>query len=144
MGGEMSNDAGDDMMQSFDDFRDLSDLSDLDPEFLESLEGLPLPAREGLVALEREGQALLRARQEAGDENGEAASLEGITRRRLRELFHAQQMLEFATARRDAAIRDGRAVGYSWAELAGIVGVSRQALRQRFGVSASRRRRRPG
>lgn len=119
---------------------DPSDLSDLDPEFLASLEGLPFAAREGLIAFEREAQAFLQARQEAADArqgDDEEDWLEGLTRRRLRELFFAQQMLEFALERRDAAVLAGRTVGYSWAELADIVGVSRQGLRQRF-ASAGR------
>ncbi len=110
------------------------DLSDLDPAFIARLEALTPWARRALIELERDGLAILRRRAELGitPELEEAVSAEVFTGVRLRELRLAVQVARIAEERRDSAVRRAREVGYSWAELARVVGVSRQALHQRF------------
>ena len=60
------------------------------------------------------------------------ASLEGLRQRSRRNLIELERESLLAIGRR----RMSREVGYSWADLARVAGVSRQALRQRFGDRA--------
>lgn len=110
------------------------DLGDLDPAFVESLEGLPAAARAGFIGLERESMAAIRSRESRGASaaDDDALLVEFMTGARFRELVSAQQVVHFSIRRRDDAVRAARAAGYSWAQLARVVGVSRQALHRRF------------
>ena len=58
--------------------------------------------------------------------------IEVFTNQRRRELHLARDDLDRARARYDQAVRDARAVGYSWGEIGNLLGVSRQQLHRRF------------
>lgn len=57
----------------------------------------------------------------------------------LERLAAAQQDLESARSRLDAAVEVARAEGRSWAEIGGTLGVSRQAAFKRFGTASDPR-----
>jgi DNA-directed RNA polymerase specialized sigma24 family protein len=51
----------------------------------------------------------------------------------LRELAEARDDIERARTRYAEAVRNARALGLSWAEIARVLGVSKQAVHRRFG-----------
>jgi len=113
---------------------DDEDLSDLSPEFLASIEGMHPGFRALFIETERDAMAALRARGGRPYDPALAAAttVEALTGARLTDLRLAIEVHRRASERREAAIRAARAVGYSWAELARIVGVTPQALHRRY------------
>jgi len=122
-----------------DDDEVLRGLAEFDPGALEGLEDLSPEARHGVLSLYREWVAAVREQggRRVDSSRAEAITDEALTGARLWRLRAAVQVHRAASERRDQAILDAIAVGYSWAEVARIVGVSRQALRQRLGGRAA-------
>jgi len=116
-------------------------LEEFEPEVLVSLEGLSPEARQGVLDLYREWGAARRERggRRVDVSRADAITDEVLTGARLWRLRAAVQVHRAAVAQRDEAILGAIEVGYSWAEAARIVGVSRQALRQRLGARAAER-----
>lgn len=114
------------------------DLSGLDPEFIASLEGRPPRVRRALIELERLSLPAAGHRP-MSRELIAAVEAEVFTGVRLLRLRLARTARDAAIEEFDAAVIAAREVGYSWADLSRIVGVSRQALQQRFGEAAKAR-----
>jgi hypothetical protein len=57
-------------------------------------------------------------------------------RAELRRVVAAEEALERARQHLDAEVRGAHDAGLSWTAIGAVLGVSRQAARQRFGVSA--------
>ena len=131
------SDFGTDEPESEPDEDDLAELRAFGPipaDLLATIDGLPPLSRRGWISLELEAARAKAAR--GGREFDEAETFlvsdEFITHETLRELLAVDEVAVAAAKRKERLMVRCRELGYSWGELAVVLGVSRQSLHRRY------------